>query len=115
VASIQFTIPRRAAEVVDFVALRRYGAEAKLPRTMIEYSTHSTPVGQTRITCSIDMAVFLIEALSRLAAEASDRGGKPELVIACAEGVKSTFDAIDAERAKPSDESPASHVKPAPN
>jgi hypothetical protein len=86
-SSIQFTIPRRAADAVDFIALRRYGTEAKLPRNTIECSMISVPVGQARVTCSIDMAVFLIEALRRLALEANERG-KSELAIACTYGVR---------------------------
>lgn len=113
-SSIQFTIPRRAADAVDFLELRRHGNAAKLPRTTIECSTISAPIGKARITCSMDMAVFLIEALRILAGKASQRADT-ELVIACAEGVKSAFDAIDKERARPADESPASHIKPAPN
>lgn len=113
-SSIQFTIPRRAADAVDFLALRRHGAAAKLPRNTIECSTISAPIGQSRITTSIDMAAFLVEALRIIAADA-DEHGQLELVIACAQGVKSAFDAIDNERARPSDESPAAHTKPAPN
>jgi hypothetical protein len=112
--SVQFTIPSRAADAVDFPTLRRHGIAAKLPRTTIEYSTRSAPIGHTRITCSVDMAVFLIEALGRLAMEASARG-KSELMVPCAEGVASAFKAVEAERATPTDQSPASHIKPAPN
>ena len=98
--------PAPGGDAVDFVTLRRHGAEAKLPRDTIECSTISTPIGRARITCSIDMAVFLIDAEKR---------GNTESLIACAEGVASTFKAIDEERARPGDESPASHTQPAPN
>jgi hypothetical protein len=38
-----------------------------------------------------------------------------ELLIACAEGVASAFKAIDEERPKPADGSPAANTKPALN
>ena len=108
--SIQFTIPRVAADAVDFLELRRQGNAAGLPRTTIEFSTISAPIGKARITTSIPMAVLLIEALRTLCTAASERG-KSDLAVSCAEGVASAFKAIDEERAKPANESPANHTR----
>jgi hypothetical protein len=113
-SSIQFTIPRRAADAVDFLELRQIGNAAKLPRTTIECSTISVPIGQARITTSIPMAILLTEQLTLIARAASERG-RSELALACAEGAVSAFAAIDDENVRPKDESPASHTKPAPN
>jgi hypothetical protein len=49
-SSIQFTIPNRAVDAVDFPALR-HAIAAKLTATSIEHNTPAAPIGQTRITC----------------------------------------------------------------
>jgi hypothetical protein len=104
-SSIQFTIPTRVADELDFPTLRRHAIMANVPRTTIGYGTRSAPIGETRLTCSIEMVVFLIEALRALTAHAEKRGDL-ELALACAQAVKSAFNATAADRAKP-DESPA--------
>jgi len=92
--SIQFTVPRVAVDAIDFFELRRQGNAAGLPRTTIECSTISAPIGKARVTTSIPMAVLLIEALTPLCTAASD-WGKSDLAVSCAEGVASAFKAID--------------------
>jgi hypothetical protein len=114
-ATVQFNIPRLAANAVDFPAVRKAGHAAGLEHTWIEVSDYrASEYGRTRITCSPEMAFLSIQALRAVAADATEHG-KSDLVIACAEGVASAFAAIDAERARPSDEPPAGPTKPAPN
>jgi hypothetical protein len=74
VSSIQFAIPRQAADAVDFVAVRQHGRAARLPRTSIEISTISAPIGKARVTFPIDMAIFSVEALRTIAEAASEKG-----------------------------------------
>jgi len=111
---VQFHIPRLAADAVDFPTLRKRALAMGLESTSIEYNSYRTRPGQTLITTAEPMAVLLADALRAIAVDA-EQHGKSELLIACANGVAATFRAIDEERAKPTDQSPASHIKPAPN
>lgn len=97
-SSIQFTIPRRVADAIDFLALRREATDAQLERTSIERSDRDvTPRGYTRITCSIPMGRLFIERLRVLAGTVAEDDG--ELLIQCAAAVKNATDAIQAQHA----------------
>jgi hypothetical protein len=113
-SSAQFYIPRRAAEALDFLAVRRLAQAIGLERTTIEASTVSVPVGKTRITCSIEMTALLIEDLRMLSGVASEKSNT-ELLAACSAAVAAAIQGIDEARARDALESPAAHTKPAPN
>jgi hypothetical protein len=95
--------------------LKKQGSAMGLERASIEWNTYRQKPGQTLITCSEPMAVLLVDALREIGIRAGERGGKTELVIACASGVAAASTAIDAERTRPANESPAGHTKPALN
>ena len=79
-------------------ACRRSRAECPTRLTSRPYRQKP---GQTLITPSEPMAVLLVDALRVIGVAAGERGGKAELVIACANGVTAAFKGIDAERASP--------------
>ena len=66
-------------------------------RAQFEASTYKVPSGTKRLTCSLDLAVVFIESFRSLATEA-ERTHDSDLLIRCAESVKSLFDAIDFSR-----------------
>src|SRR5436853_724474 len=96
--SIRFTVPRLAADAVDFVELRRRADATKLPDSTIE-CTVPVRLGEARITASFPMAILFTETLTALARAAAEQG-KSNLAIACAEGALAAFTAIDEERAR---------------
>jgi hypothetical protein len=100
---VQFHIPRRAADAVDFPALRKHARELGIEHPSIEYNSYRTRPGQTLITTAGPMAVLLADALRAIGVDAGQHG-KTELVIACANGVAAAFKAIDDEFARPMDE-----------
>ena len=80
------------------VAFRRSRSERP---TRLTSTAYRQKPGQTPIAPSEPTAVLLVDALRVIGVAAGERGGKAELVIACANGVTAAFKAIDAERASP--------------
>ena len=90
----QFVIPKRAANAVDFLALRRQAREAGLANDSIEANERHAGPSNTRITCRPAMALLLIEALRVVATQAESKHDG-DLLIASAVGVKAAFNALD--------------------
>jgi hypothetical protein len=104
---IQFHIPRRAADAVDFPALRKRAHAMGFESTSVEYNSYRMRPGETLITASEPMAVLLVDSLREIGVRAGERGGQTELVIACATGVTAAFQAIDVKRDKSKNDSPS--------
>lgn len=109
---LQFRIPRRAADAVNFPALRARARAAGIKRTSIEYRTCAFGSGQTRVTCSHEMALVLIDELLALAVQA-DAGCDAELLIECVTGAGAAFDASHEKRRRPNSE--VSYTERPPN
>ena len=66
-SSVQAYLPRRAFEALDLPLIVRIATLAGIDRPRIESSTHkipsNIPAGSTRVTCSREMALALVEAL----------------------------------------------------
>ena len=92
VSSLQFHIPRRAADAVNFPALRARARATGVQRASIEYSTRAAGSDRTRVTCSREMALVLIEELLAVANQAEVQRDA-DLLIDCATGARAAFDA----------------------
>ena len=91
-SSLQFHIPRRAADAVNFPALRARARATGVQGAPIEYGSCAAGSGQTRVTCSRDMALVLIDELLALASQAEARQDTG-LVIDCVTAAEAAFDA----------------------
>ena len=72
--TLRFTIPRRVARVVDFSEVERLAREGAVDQPKIEQSRRH--IEWTRVTCSRETAVFLVQALQRVAAGAEEVGDR---------------------------------------
>jgi hypothetical protein len=102
--SVQTYIPRRAFDALDMPLIIKLARLAGIDRPRIESSTHkipgNQPAGSVRITCSLEMALALVEAFRQQATRAEERG-EPELLVASAHAVGKLFAAIDEARTPP--------------
>jgi hypothetical protein len=71
--TLRFSIPRRVARVLDFSEVARLAREGGVVQPSIAHKRH---VEWTRITCSPETAVFLVQALRRVAAGAEQVGDR---------------------------------------
>ncbi len=113
-SSLQFHLPRVVAEAlpIETVSLRARASNIpELESARLEYSTRDVPYGQVRVTCSLRIALYLVEELRMLAGQAEERHNS-ELLIACAQGVTEIFKAIDRGEHQ---RGPASGIRPMPN
>ena len=67
-----------------------------MPNARLEYNTRHAGVGKVRITCSVEMATYLVTRLTELATSLEGKD-QTQLMIDCTNGVKAAFDAIDHE------------------
>jgi hypothetical protein len=72
--ALQFLIPRRVARVVDFSEMQRLAREGGVVQPSIAHSRRD--VDWTRVTCSPETGVFLVQALQRIAAGAEQVGDR---------------------------------------
>ncbi len=107
--SIQFTIPRRVASVLDVAAVRARARAAGVPYPSLEMNDKDAGPSKTRITCSEPMAIALLEEI-RVHTAAAETRNDLDTLIACAEAVKAAFDAIDKARGISRDPSPAKGI-----
>lgn len=110
-SGVQFAIPRRAADAVNFPALRARARATGVHLASIQYSTRAAGSGQTRVTCSQDMALVLVEELLALAGQAEARQDT-ELLIACVAAASAAFEASSDEKRRPNN--PSSSTRPVP-
>ena len=99
---IQFKIPKTAADAVDIGTIKPRGRAAGVADVRFGYNdnngSHGSLRGRIRITCSIPMAIFLVEQLRQRALVAGD-AGTPEggaIVVACTEAVAAAFKELEA-------------------
>jgi hypothetical protein len=92
---LRFSVAGAAAEAVNVRQLETRGRKAGV--TVVQFSYRFTPreVGdgkgyQCRVTCSAQMAVFLIEQLGVTGSDAMDRGNAL-LAAACAQAIRETY------------------------
>ena len=67
-----------------------------VPNAHLEYNIVSAGVSSMRITCSVEMATYLVTCLTELATSLKGKDQK-QLIIDCTYGVKAAFDAIERE------------------
>jgi hypothetical protein len=89
-SSVQTYVPRRAFDALDIPQIVRMATLAGIDRARIESTTHeipsSIPAASTRVTCSLEMALALLEALRQQATYAEEREDEG-LLSATAEAV----------------------------
>ena len=88
--SVQFYIPKAAANAIDFAVIRQRARVAGLSHANFEYSEVKTGPGRGRITCRRELVPLFVDALA-VAAGASEG----QLVLDCAAAAKSALDALD--------------------
>ena len=93
---VQFKIPRAAADSLPIESILSGARAAGVPNAHVEYTTVRAGVGSMRITCSVEMATYLVSRLTALAASLAGEN-QTQLIIDCTYGVKAAFDAIDHE------------------
>jgi hypothetical protein len=93
---VQFKIPRAASDALPIETILPGARAAGVPNAHLEYSTVSAGVGSMRITCSVEMATYLVARLTELATSLEGKN-QTQLIIDCTYGVKAAFDAIDHE------------------
>jgi hypothetical protein len=90
VSSVQAYLPRRAFDALDIPQIVRMATLAGIDRPRIESSTHRIPANipaeSTRVTCSLEMALALVEAFRQQIAYAEEREHE-DLLSATAEAV----------------------------
>lgn len=110
-SGVQFAISRRAADAVNFPALRARARSTGVRLESIVYSARAAGSGQTRVTCSRDMALVLVEELLALAVQAEARQDT-ELLLACVAAAGAAFEASSDEPRRPNN--PSGSTRPAP-
>jgi hypothetical protein len=93
---VEFKIPRTAADALPIESVLPGARSTGVPNGHFEYSTVSAGVGSMRITCSVEMATYLVTCLTELATSLEGKD-QAQLVIDCTYGVKAAFDAIEHE------------------
>jgi hypothetical protein len=72
--TLRFSIPRRVARVVDFSDVEQRARESGVSEPRIVHGDRH--VDWTRVICSRETAVFLVQALQRVAAGAEQVGDR---------------------------------------
>ena len=90
--ALRFLIPRRVARVVDFSDVEQCAREGGVSEPNIAHRDRH--VDWTRVICSPETAVFLVQALQRIAAGA-ERVGDRELQDAAVSAVATVLSAKD--------------------
>jgi hypothetical protein len=96
VTCVQCKIPRTGAEALPIESVLPGARAAGVPNAHLEHSTVHADVGSMRITCSVEMATYLVTRLAELASSFEGKN-QTQLIIDCTYGVKAEFDAIDHE------------------
>jgi hypothetical protein len=90
--TLRFSIPRPVARVVDFSEVARLAREGGVVQPSIAQSRRH--IEWTRVTCSPETAVFLVDVLKRVAAGAEHVGDR-ELEDAARSAVATVLSAKD--------------------
>lgn len=103
-SSVQTYVPTRAFDALDMPLIVQLAKLAGIDRPRIESSTHkipsSVPAGSTRVTCSLEMALALVEAF-RQQARTAETAGDAALLVATTRAVTALFEAIEDYHAPP--------------
>lgn len=94
ISTLQFYVPRAALDAIAVETLRPYAQAAGIVDDCFGYDAAKAGPGLTRITCSIPMCVFLVEALEQRAAEGD--GKHAGVTAACTNAVTAALDALGA-------------------
>ena len=90
--TLRFSIPRRVARVMDFSDVEQRAREGGVVEPSIAHKDRH--IEWTRVTCSLETAVFLVQALQRVAAGAEQVGDR-ELADAARSAVTTVLNAKD--------------------
>ena len=97
---LQFSIPGLAAEAVNVRQLESSARKAGVGGVQLRYhfvvrESHDGNGYRCRITCSVEMAVFLIEQLRLCESQAVERR-QEDIAAACSRGMRETYVALMA-------------------
>jgi hypothetical protein len=95
VSVIQFVISKPAARAVSIDTIKPRGRDAGVPDVRFGYSDTKAGFNKIRVTCSIDMALFLEQQLKACAL--ADRA----VLVDCSEAIGVIFNEIDAATRRP--------------
>jgi hypothetical protein len=102
-SAVQTYVPRRAFDALDLTLIVQLAKIAGVDRPRIESSTHKIPsnivAGSVRLTCSLEMALALVESFRQQAVRAEGRDA--DLVISSATACTALLAAIDEYHAPP--------------
>jgi hypothetical protein len=97
-SAVQAYLPRPAFDALDLPLIVRLARLAGVDQPRVEYSTYRIPsnirAGSTRVTCSFEMALALVEAFKQQAAR-TETANNRELLTASADAVAALLAAID--------------------
>jgi hypothetical protein len=99
-STVQFYISRAVADALPIERIAPGARAFGIAGVQLEYSTVSAGPSRMRITCSVDVAYYLVEQLRNLAGNGGSRGDE-RLMVSCAEAVKAALDGIDAAVRRP--------------
>ena len=98
---VQAYVLRRAFDAIDIPLVVRLAELAGVDLPRVTASTHripaSVPAGSTRVTCSFEMSLALIEALRHRAMRA-EKDEDDDLLIAISDALAALFAAIEKYR-----------------
>lgn len=81
---VQFYLPTPAAEALDLNTIRDRARAAGVPNPSLEHHTGKrSHIGQTRITCRVAMAAFLVDELRAIAVAPNQEITR---LVACTDG-----------------------------
>jgi hypothetical protein len=114
VSSIQFYISRRVAAAIDFPAIRAAASAVGVLKPPVVCRDLRGVPGKTRVACTPEAAVLLIDQIRGIAS-AAEAYGDSKMLVACANAITVASKAIDEDRAKPPDEGTMRYLGPSPN
>ena len=99
--TVRFRISHSVASALHLESIKRRARGALVTDVRFEYESRPSTRGEPRVTCSMAMAIFLIEELGALSTKAKARRDNT-LVIEATRAIAATIKAIDdAERGAP--------------
>jgi hypothetical protein len=93
--TVHIRMPQTVASVLQLETVKRRARAASVTDVRFDYDRKTTSPRGHRITCSIAMAIFLVEELAACAAKARTQRNKA-LLADCEKGLAATFQAIDS-------------------
>ena len=97
--TVRFKIPKSVAEALHLERMKRHARAAMVTDVRLVHDDKNVAHNETRITCSMAMAIFFVEELRRLSDRAKAQRNHV-LAADCARATSAAFHGIDkADRA----------------